>query len=448
MCADSIQTDTAEPDGDLAEALRRLDTAVQTSRMYPASAPTVVKAVEVAHASLVTAIGDESVSLQIRPEELSWVDRLTKEDQSAALERLAAQLHRRSVARLTLGPGLSLESVLTLISALAQQEFEPGSDALLLGTIPGIQADPLNLKGLVEGGTQRFDPNDVWGQILAGFGNGTDDSPDWAGIASDAGLMRRFFRWALDPERQPAEMAHHSRTDGFTLLVEQIAGRAPHVESLIETLVETSTSLFDELDPETWIDVLTDPLPVQTDEALAPVDLTERIASALSSGQVMRLVNYAMSSRSRATPRLYEFLSRVVASRPERSEIANRAVQLADCSPVELAKAWPELIEVMTGENPSPFLHGDYRATLEDESEIGRPPWNSAKVRARLGELDDDSLRVRKGADRPLVVGEQSRIALLREPGGCPRELPRDRRADGRTDAPGGDPVDAGATRQ
>ncbi len=224
--------------------------------------------------------------------------------------------------------------------------------------------------------------------------------------------MRRFFRWALDPERQPAEMAHHSRTDGFTLLVEQIAGRAPHVESLIETLVETSTSLFDELDPETWIDVLTDPLPVQTDEALAPVDLTERIASALSSGQVMRLVNYAMSSRSRATPRLYEFLSRVVASRPERSEIANRAVQLADCSPVELAKAWPELIEVMTGENPSPFLHGDYRATLEDKSEIGRPPWNSAKVRARLGELDDDSLRVRKAriAHSLLVSNRESRF--------------------------------------
>ncbi len=412
MRTDSIQTDAAEPDGALAEALQRLDIAVQTSRMYPASAPTVVQSVEVAHASLVAAIGDEPVSLQIRPQEISWVDRLTKETQSAILERLAEQLHRRHVARLTLGPGLSLESVLTLIGALAQREFEHNDDALLLGTIPGIRADPLELQGLVDGGSQRFDPDDVWGQILAEFGSGTDDSPDWEGIALDAERARGFLRWALDPEHQPAAMAHHSQTDGFTLLVEQIAGRAPQVENLIETLVEASTSLFDELDLEAWIDILTDPLPLQTDEASAPVDLTKRLAKALSSGQVMRLVNYTMSSRSRATPRLYKFLSRVVASRPERSEIANRAVQMTNSSPVELAKAWPDLIEVMTGENPDPFLHRDYRALLEDDSEIGKSAWNSAKVRARFGELDGDSLRVRKTriAHSLLVSNRESRF--------------------------------------
>ncbi len=413
MCADIIHLDTAEPDGDLAEALRRLDIAVRTNSMYPASAPAVVKAHGIAHASLVAAIGDAPITLQIRPNEVSWVDARSREARSVVLERLAAQLHRRRVARLTLGPGLPLDSVETLISTLAQQEFEHDGDTLLIGGVPGIRADALELQGLVEGGSQRFDPNDVWGQILAGFGSATGGSqPQWAQLASDPDTAGDFFRWALDPDRQPAEMARHSQTDGYTLLVEQIAGRAPEVANLMQTLAQTSAELFDELDPEAWIEVLTDPLPLHTGETGEPTDLTKRVASNLSGGQVMRLVNYAMQSRSRATPRLYKFLSRVVTNRPDRSQIASRAVQIAERSSVDIEEAWPKLVEVMTGENPEPFVNDDYRAVLEHEPSHEKSPWNNAKIRARFGELDDDSLRVRKAriAHSLLVSNCESRF--------------------------------------
>ena len=397
MPTDSVQPDVAEPGGGLTEALRQLEIAVRISRMYPPSAPAVVKAVEEAHASLVAAIDDEPVWLQIRPDEISWIDRETKEPRSVILDQLAAQFHRRHVARLTIGPGLLLESVVKLIDTLAQQEFERRGDALVLRAIPGIHTDLLELHGLIEGGSRQFDPDDVWGQILAGFGNASRDATlDWESIASNAEQARDFFQWALDPSRQPAAMAQHSQTDGFTLLVEQIAARAPHVGTLVETLVAASADLFEELDPEAWIEVLTDPLPVQPDGASEPVDLTTRVAGALSGGQTMRLVNYAMNSRSRSTPRLYKFLSRVVASRPDRSQIADRAIQLANCSATELETAWPQLIEVMTGENPDPYVHGDYRASLEDEHQASKSPWNSSRIRARFSELDDDALRVRK----------------------------------------------------
>lgn len=412
MGTDSNQPEAIES-SELAEALRLLDIAVQTSRMYPASAPAVVKAVDTAHASLVAAIGTEPVSVQIRPGEICWFDQASEEAQSAALQRLAERLHRRSVAHLTLGPGLSLDAVLTLISGLAQKEFERSSDALLLGAIPGIHTDPLKLQGLVEGGSESFDPDDVWGQILAGFGaNSAGLRADWKNVASDAALARDFFQWALDPDHQPAEMARHSQTDGFTLLAEQIAGRAPEVERLMETLVEASASLFDELDPEAWSEILTDSMPLQVRKAGDSVDLTKGIAAALTSGQVMRLVNYAMNSRSRATPRLYKFLSRVVASRPDRSQIADRAVKIAHSSETDFAKAWPGQVEVMTGETPDPFMHGDYQAALEDAPEMSKSPWNAAKVRSRFRELDDDSLRVRKAriAHSLLVSNRESRF--------------------------------------
>ncbi len=414
MCTDTLHLDSTEPDNDPAEALRRLDIAVHTSRMYPASAPAVVTALETAHSSLVAAIGTEPLSIQIRPEEISWTAPRTRQTRSVILERLAAQLHRRRVARLTLGPGLPMDSVRTLITTLAQQEFEHDGDTLLLGGIPGIHADPLQLQGLVDGGSHRFDPDDVWGQILAGFGGPSGAPPlQWEELAADAECAGDFFRWALDPARQPSEMARHSQTDGFTLLVEQIAGRAPDVANLIETLVETSAGLFDDLDPEAWIEVLTDPLPLQAGtEVSDPIDLTERVAQALSGGQVMRLVNYAMQSRSRATPRLYKFLSRVVSGRTDRSQIASRAVHLAERSSVDVQEAWPHLVEVMTGENPDPFVPDDYRAALEHESSEGKSPWNSGKIRARFGELGEDSLRVRKAriAHSLLISNRDSRF--------------------------------------
>ncbi len=407
------QAATADPD--IGTAIQRLAFALRVRRFYPADSPVLARKIEETLRAFQAALTRGPLVLEIEPEELVWTD-TSGECHRAREQYLADTLHRRCVARLRLKPGLTSAALYELLDDLSTPtEAGDRSGPLLEGSIQHIVAEQLQLEALFAHGGGKVSQQEIWTRVLAGFaaapGPGVDS---WSGIARDVQTLSGFLEWALSPGSQPTEMQRYSQTDAFGLLCEQIVSVAVEdPRAVFDTLTKASASLFDEIDPEAWLEILADPLPLENGEGEAgQADLTVAIGRSLSNEQVCSLIRYALRTRSRSTPRLYRFFDRVLRARPDRESLVTSLMgQIRQVDSPAFNEAWPQFMKVMQGEDIDPYVNADYRATfdeataqLDDDTLL----WEPRVLRARSAEMRADFTRVRKARIALALLGRET----------------------------------------
>lgn len=401
----------------VALGIRRLAFALRVRRFYPPRSPVFARKLEDCHQALSAAIGQVELQLDILPEQIGWSTggseylRLPEAD-------LAASLHRRLVARLYLGPALAIEALRDLIEDLADpaEPDDTKPNRIIAGGIPGVRADVLDFDALFrQDGSDAMARHEAWNLILSGFSRHTGLAAEsWNQLTRDPETLARFFDWALSPDSQPAEMRRHSQPDAFGLMCEHMVSVAvDEPEAVVATLTQAAVSLFDRLDPEAWLEILSDPFPLEfggeADEG--EHDLTASIAHALSDEQVRSLIRYALRTRSRATPRLYRFFDRVLRERTDRERFATETLrQVPRAMTEEFAAAWPQFLKVLMGEDIEPFVNADYEVILDQATApaTAEPVWEMSRIGRRFKELDAEFVRQRKARIAFALLGRET----------------------------------------
>ena len=385
------------PDGDAVEnALRRLSFALRVRRFYPVGSPVLARKLDEAVRALRGILESASLTLEVRTDRFCW--RARGAHGVVVEPALAVAAHERGIASLTFSPPLTREAVAGLLEALCAPPPEPGEESgerALPVQLPGIRARTLQLDQLFADGPTTVSQSDLWQQVLSGFRSERRATVTrWSELARDVPALAELFVWALSPDTQPPGLRNHAQTEAFVLLCEQVGAVSLEEPCVVAAnLAEAAVRLFDRLDPEAWLEILADPLPLADNEQ---ADVTRAIATRLDPAQVLGLVRYALRSRSGATPRLYRFFSRVLQGH-ERTGMATEILRALPRADEEaFARAWPRLFDVLAGEATDPFVDGDYETVLQRPAAepLGPPAWEMTRLGPRLRELDEATVEL------------------------------------------------------
>jgi hypothetical protein len=409
-------------------ALRELAFAVQAMELYPSKSPVVFDAVKRARAGLAPLVQHGGLTIEVLASSLV-IQGSEVGDGHDTIRKLAAKLHHRRVARLTLDPSMNDHSLLALAQAAGtdRQELEAGGGVPgLLGHLraTGVRVELLELERLFDSAGDAVDEEDVWDRMLHRFQDARSElGLSWVELLEDAERLAEFLEWVLEHAGSEEELAEYSTVDLLRLAIGRVGGAAPELDAeALEPLARSVSALYDQLSPEALIELLVEPLMLAgaerpgpemeaTDEAggEAPdegapvaVDATREIAQRLERPQVEDLIAYTIQTREPSSSRVVQLFARLLDQREDRGEIAaavDRAFQGGDRGAAGLAQAWPNLHDVLLGEAPEPYVSQRYATTLE-RLETGVPPgvelWSMDRIQPRFGEMDPLFLLRRK----------------------------------------------------
>lgn len=434
MAGSAETSETADATQPLAEGLgmglRDLAFAVKALQLYPGSSPVVREAVERAHEALQRWLSGGPLELAVHPESISWRD----QDLAAAahaVSHLAERLHQRGVAHVTLGQALTpegLQRLAELLSRDVQSLLEDGG----LGSIqegepiPGVGLEMLRLERLYEEPEEDEGEEDPWDALLRGYRreDGEPGGIDWTHLAGHPGELDDFLEWVLDEDTDLGELGDVSRIELLRAVCSRVGAAAARLGSQhLEAVASVLAGFYDRLDREIWMDLLSDPLPLEDDagettddagettgdagetpgDAGAHGDLGPWLAGALEPAQVGDLFAYAFETRRSASPRIFQLLDHVLERRDERERTA-RAIRdaverQAGGGGRTFAELWPELDDALRGEDPEPWVQSSYRATLDGVLSDTLPgnPWPLDRLQPRLREMAPVYVLQRKG---------------------------------------------------
>ncbi len=367
------------------EFLTALDRAILTWGIYPRSSEFVDGAVrEVADTR--NAIGGP-LRLDVRPTHLIWTASNESGDCTEA-EGLARTLHYQQIARVTVQNKFDERSGGAFIAAIAAGKNETPSP-LLTQAQDGLEVEPLDVGALFSDG-ELVDGQDPWTNLLGRFSANSGRNTTWHQLAMDPDQARRFLAWTVESDNDSAELRGYAAPDRIGLACERIlaetdANAAPAIAQACAGMAQ--------LDPEVWLELLSDDLPVGEEESA--VDLTSAITGALSQQQVLKIARYALATRSAPTPRLYQFFHRIVSQREDGAALTRAASE----QQVPAGGAWQGFVDLLDSEDSSAWVSRDYRGTLETpDSALPNPDqlWDSSQLRRRWAEMDPGFVRTRK----------------------------------------------------
>lgn len=371
-------------------ALRALAVAWRKTRMYPRGSTIVEEAIDEAYRRC-AALHSDTLRMRVQPSGI--LTDLPGDPGVPGEPDLARRLHDARIAELRLGNDLDRHGLSQLFEGLADDDglVDFGS-RLVRGAVSGLSARPLDLARIFdEHGAEVAPGQPLWDRLLTGFAAARDQQMEWTDVARDPELFRELVRWIGDPGASGVELTGLSRVDLFSMVAEQTATAIPdEPSSALETLRVGFRECFELLDPEAWLEFLSDPLPVAVGggEDDRPIDLAALAARSFSAAQIERLIGYGMETRSHLTPRLYELFHRLAAGLPEGSGTQRRLVSLAPEVP-----STATLEHLMHEETPAPWVTRDYGKLLMSRQRA-QEVWNLSGVRRRSAELRPPAVAV------------------------------------------------------
>ncbi|MEX1256855.1 MAG: HEAT repeat domain-containing protein [Gemmatimonadota bacterium] len=416
-------------------AIRELGFAVQAMELYPAGSPVVTEAIQRAHAGLFPLLRHGPVQLDVLPSSFRADGREIGEG-NAVVGRLAGKLHHRRVARLDLDALLVPETLSGLAEALGQDRAElearGGLDHYLQSRhLPGLSATLLQLEQAFQEDGRAVEGDQAWDTLLLGF-QVAQERPDisWQTLAASPEKFRALLEWLVKGADMPEELSAHSRVDLLRLAC-QNAGQAAigMGAAQLELILREIRDVYAGIHPEVWMELLAEPMTLEEgmggftegdgdagsrvpspgtegrEERAGPVDLTKAIARGLERSQLEELIVYSVENRGRASSRVMQLFSRILEGREDRKEIAEAAMAAlagkkgGPDDSAGLLQHWPDLQDVLLGEDPGPFVSRRYQATLEllDTEGAGSEEfWPMERIRPRMREMDPTFLLRRK----------------------------------------------------
>ena len=400
----------------IGEALRDLAFAVKALQLYPATSPVVREAVSRGHATLLSLLRQNPLSLDVLPDTLHVAGE-SVEDEARGVRHLAERLHERGVAHLHLDSSLSPASLQRMAELLAMNVEVLHQGGGFSGHLErehhsGLTVEMLRLERLYEDEEDecKDEAVSVWEMLLHGYGDVNElGEIDWEMLASNPEQLDGFLKWLLQGAAEDSALSEFSRVEIVRLVCKNVGEAAAALgQESLEGVTEVLARFYDDLDQELWIDLLTDPLMVGGAETAEGdsggtsagsgkgIDLSQRLASALNREQVEDLMSYALTTRREASPRLFQLLDRVLERRPDRDIMAQAirdAVQRQaqrDGSQRKFEDLWPALGDVLQEENPAPYVDKPYRASLEEllREEVAASLWPIERIQHRMRELE------------------------------------------------------------
>lgn len=382
----------------LMEAARDLGRALRKRRMYPPISPAVGLAVQNAHRSLRAAMAGKTLRLDVLPEALVVLGEQGKPLRLPEQE-LARRLHLSRIGRIELTPEIEDRDIRILLGLLLEEEDTAALGSRLAeGEIPTIRVQLLDLNYLFESdGNEVGFGDQIWTRILDAFDRDRGSGSPGERKISEPQVVEELLSWVVESDALPDSLHGYSRADLLPLVMEQVATHADEeAETTIASLEGALREVFAKADPETWLEVLSDPLPVEvgTGEKRSTVDLAVIGARALTAEQVQELVRYSVASRPHATPRLYRLFDGVLAVRGDREQITDLLERSMGSS---LEQSWLGMFNVLSSEDPTSHCERDYLAALVRPGQDRGVCFDVPKLHQRDDELDSRVIRVRKG---------------------------------------------------
>ena len=429
----------AEPRQHLEDALQDLGFAVKSLQLYPPASPIVKEAVQRSCASLTPLLDDGYLTLEVTPKLLRRGD-VEIGPGRAVVEQLAKRLHRHGIARLHFDVRLeesSLQRLAELIATDYQKlDAKGGLRVVFHEDRPtGIHAEFLELDRLFDDDAEEVE--DIWEALLNGFQAAADvDDIDWDSLVNSLDRLQEFVAWVAAHVDEIAERTGYENIDVFRFVVERIGGIAATLsDEHVNFLVLAVRRIFDQVDPDTLVDLLADPLEIEIEAEAAEqptgmslsdflggepgrpraegtsdegekrtIDITQIIACGLEPMQAEQLILHTMSTRERSSTRLYGLFSRLMEGQEDRIPVARRVQSFLEQEIGEsegdegFLEMWPRLSDVLEGEAPDRFVSQRYQMTLQrllaDDSLAGA--WPVDRISPRLSEMRPEFVVQRK----------------------------------------------------
>jgi hypothetical protein len=254
-------------------ALRELAFAVQAMELYPSKSPVVLEAVKRARSGLIPLVQHGGLTLEVLSSSLVLDGREVGSGHEP-IRKLAAKLHHRRVARLTLDPSMNDHSLLVLAQAAGTDRHEleggggvPGLLSQLRAT--GIRVELLELDRLFDSTGDAVDDEDVWDRMLHQFQDVTSElGAGWAELLENPERLTEFLEWILDHAGSEEELADYSTVDLLRQAIGRVGGAVPEADAeQLEPMGRSFSALYDQLSPEALIELLVEPLMLATGPA-------------------------------------------------------------------------------------------------------------------------------------------------------------------------------------
>lgn len=412
--------------GELDVALRDLGLAVQARRLYPPGSDVLGEAARRARSSLVPLLSDHPLELEVLPQSFQ---RGEEQLSGSVVGKLAELLHQRGVGRLRLTGQLTEESLSRLVELLAGDredlEARGGLDWVIEREgLAGIEIESLHFERLFEedgGGDGEAPADAVWTRLVGEF-SGASGGKGFELETSEPEDLEEFVSWLHANVGKLAALEEARESDFLRAAWDRMGSvRAKAGPEQLNFLVLAVKEAMDQLDPDTVMEALSDPLPVDDD-----LDITDLLSEEMDSPAVERLILEALRTRS-SSPRLYGLFNKLVAHQEDRGHVVRKVRQELDqaisagAADETLVGSWSRLSEALTGEAPERFMRPGYQATLEQLTfgVTAADAWPVERLRPRLAEMEPYHLLRQKArvlaSSLPQVEEDRLYLALVSE---------------------------------
>ena len=257
--------------------LRQLSFTVQGVRLYPRGSPVVRAALDRTHASLQPLLTGAALDVAVLPTALR-VGSETVGGETPIVRQLAARLHAHGIARVQFDAKLDLQSLQRFCELIARDreglDVKGGIEWVLdRDTLSGVTVERLQLERLFDDPADTPDEDPVWDALVRRY-RPDDDSAEmeWTQLSSDPAQLKQLVDWVL---RHAAEldtlMPGHTQTEVVSSLCGRLDTLTPAVRAeVLSYLVLAVREAFDQIDPDTLLQVLSESSPPAPGAVEAP----------------------------------------------------------------------------------------------------------------------------------------------------------------------------------
>lgn len=433
---------TAEAAGRLAEFARACKAAIRVVAMYPPTHPNIQAALDRMTAAGAAATARGPLTLSVRPDTILIEGRVMPRA-DAAVDELAALLHRHQVGEITFQAPLSAGAWHLLLSLLAAAPEEVRADGGLGEAWAAAGGGPVEIREI------------DYAEVLKERHTGADGEVEWADLiatclagdessALDERTLASLLDIARDPERL-AEFIHRlqerARTSGQPMearkrtlrrllqgLADHAARQAPDEFDEVMDNVASGTT---RLDPESMLSLLTGG-PAEGERVTDGVDLSGELRARFTDDKLAAFVAENVIRDRGATGRLAEAFNALAPTETQRSTALALAEERVSMSPLgedtAFNELWTHAVNLLMSYSDEDYVPDAYDRELtmareravEIEQISDDPPdriaaWLATVADSDLRALDQqllvDLLRLE---DRPDAWGSVLELALSR----------------------------------
>ena len=404
---------------------RALSGAARNRALYPPEHPAVVASVRQLAETIRASTGGAAFTFGVTPQTLLVAGLPLPEDPPVA--EAARLLHDRDILQITfLGdpPPDTLHAALTLLSTPADDLRARGGPAAAWRATgdPAIAIEQIDYGRILEdrdaAPADRRD--DVWrsivNQVVAGRGTFDErqqqrlleiarSAPDIADLAGEVMAPKQT------PDGAPLITAQAA---AVLAVFRHLAGLVQVVDpALLPGVMRNVAAATAQMDPHVVMQL------IQSEEDPEQMPLVARLARSFDDDTVARMLASAMSRDGRATTRLAQVFETIVPDQERKRRVLRMARAMLDETDFgrggQLAAAWESVEELLVGYNDTPYVSGQYRASLAGAASRGEmlaardvpPEWaewvdtlKQDSVRRLSVLLVADLLRIEEHADR------------------------------------------------